>query len=79
MKTTILSAVLASAAVASAQVKYEDGKYICEQENASYCGGSSLGTDIIIRCNGKVGTPGRCTNVRLSSSQPMPHLKSTPG
>jgi hypothetical protein len=71
MKTTsILSAVLASAAVASAQVRYEDGKYICEQENASYCGGGSLGTDIIIRCNGKVGQPGRCTNVRLPNQLP---------
>lgn len=61
--TSILSAVLASAAVASAQVTYQNGKYVCAKENAAYCAGSSLGTDIIIRCNGKVGTPGRCSNV----------------
>ncbi|KAK4153904.1 hypothetical protein C8A00DRAFT_14905 [Chaetomidium leptoderma] len=71
MKTTsILGAVLASAAVASAQVKYEDGKYICEQENAAYCAGDSMGTDIIIRCNGKVGQPGRCTN-NLAGQPPL--------
>jgi hypothetical protein len=66
MKTTSIL-FLASAALASAQVKYEDGKYVCEQENASYCAGDSLGTDIIIRCNGKVGQPGRCSNVSSPS------------
>ena len=64
--SSILGAVLASAAVARAQVKYVDGKYICEKENAVYCGGSSLGTDIIIRCAGKVGFAGRCSNVSLA-------------
>lgn len=71
MKTaSVLSAVLASAAVASAQVNYEDGKFICEQEDAAYCAGDSLGTDIIIRCNGKVGQPGRCTN-NLAGQPPL--------
>lgn len=61
--TSIFGAVLASAAVASAQVKYEDGKFVCETPDATYCAGDSLGTDMIIRCTGKVGQPGRCTNV----------------
>ncbi|KAL2018000.1 hypothetical protein VTK56DRAFT_1380 [Thermocarpiscus australiensis] len=63
MKTTsILSAIAASAAVASAQFRYEDGEYICEKPNAAYCSTDSLKTDIIIRCNGTVGQPGRCTD-----------------
>jgi hypothetical protein len=61
--TSILSAVLASAAVASAQLTGEEGNFVCGQEDAAYCAGDSLGTDIIIRCNGKVGQPGRCSNV----------------
>ncbi|KAJ4306165.1 hypothetical protein N0V88_000961 [Collariella sp. IMI 366227] len=67
MKTTsILGAVLASAAAASAQVKYENGKYTCEKANVAYCAGDSLGTDIIIRCNAdKVGQPGRCSDPAL--------------
>ncbi|KAK4038018.1 hypothetical protein C8A01DRAFT_38044 [Parachaetomium inaequale] len=69
MKTTSVL-LLASAALASAQVKYEDGKYVCEQENASYCAGDSLGTDIIIRCNGKVGQPGRCSD-NLAGQPPL--------
>lgn len=74
MKTTsIISAVLASAAVASAQATFQDGKYVCEKEDAVYCAGDSMGTDIIIRCNGKVGQPGRCSNVSLL---PTPHFNS---
>jgi hypothetical protein len=77
MKTTsIISAVLASAAVASAQVKYEDGKYICETPDAAYCAGDSLGTDIIIRCTGTSGQPGRCSNVSIPPASK--HSRSTP-
>jgi hypothetical protein len=60
---SVLSAVLASAVVASARFMDEDGTSVCEQGGAAYCAGDSLGTDIIIRCNGKVGQPGRCSNV----------------
>ncbi len=63
--TSLLSAVLASAAVTSAQVVYQDGKYICGKANAAYCGGDSLSTDIIIRCDGTEGRPSRCSNVSL--------------
>lgn len=70
MKTTsMLSAALASAALASAQVTYQDGKFICEKADVAYCAGDSLGTDIIIRCNAdKVGQPGRCTDVSSLSA-----------
>lgn len=65
MKTTSIL-ILASAALASAQVKNEDGKYICETANAAFCAGDSMGTDIIIRCDGnKIGTAGRCSDVSL--------------
>ncbi|KAL2132469.1 hypothetical protein VTI74DRAFT_3775 [Chaetomium olivicolor] len=72
MKTTsMLGAILASAAIASAQVKYEDGKYVCEKANVAYCAGDSLGTDIIIRCNAdKVGQPGRCSD-NLAGQPPL--------
>lgn len=63
MKTTSIL-ILASAALVSAQVKYEDGKYICEKANAAFCAGDSMGTDIIIRCGAdKIGIAGRCSNV----------------
>ncbi|KAH6845055.1 hypothetical protein B0I37DRAFT_406648 [Chaetomium sp. MPI-CAGE-AT-0009] len=70
MKTSSIL-VLASAALASAQVKIEDGKYICEKANAAFCAGDSMGTDIIIRCDGnKVGVAGRCSN-NLAGQPPI--------
>ncbi|KAL1837566.1 hypothetical protein VTJ49DRAFT_3647 [Mycothermus thermophilus] len=69
---SIVSSVLAAAAVARAGVRYEDGQFICESEdpNAAFCAGDSLGTDIIIRCNGTQGQPGRCSN-NLSGQPPI--------
>lgn len=62
MKNAAILAV-ASAALASAQVTYyPNGTYYCSKPNAAYCAGDSLGTDIIIRCYGHVGQPGRCSN-----------------
>ncbi|KAK3301318.1 uncharacterized protein B0H64DRAFT_438402 [Chaetomium fimeti] len=70
MKTTSVL-ILASAALASAQVKFEDGKYICEKADAAFCAGDSMGTDIIIRCNGdKIGVAGRCSN-NLAGQPPI--------
>jgi hypothetical protein len=46
---SVLSAVLASAVVASARFMDEDGTSFCVQGGASYCAGDSLGTYIIIR------------------------------
>jgi hypothetical protein len=70
MKTTALI-LAASAALTSAQVTYNNGTYTCAKPNAAYCAGSSLGTDIIIRCdaNGK-GQPGRCTD-NLAGQPPL--------
>jgi hypothetical protein len=61
----IISFVLASAAVVSAQVTYNstDGTFTCAVADKAYCAGDSLGTDIIIRCTGTKGQPGRCTDV----------------
>lgn len=51
--------VVAAAAVAHAGYTEKDGKYYCEESNASYC----LGGDIILRCDAYgVGTPGRCSD-----------------
>jgi len=58
MRTTGLL-VVAAAAAAHAGYTEKDGKYICEEPNASYC----LGGDIILRCDAYgVGTPGRCSD-----------------
>lgn len=63
---TAAALLAASASLAAAQVTFNNGTYQCAQANVAYCAGSSLGTDIIIRCdaNGK-GQPGRCTDVCL--------------
>jgi hypothetical protein len=40
-----------------------NGTFTCAKPNAAYCAGSSLGTDIIIRCDASGrGQPGRCSN-----------------
>jgi hypothetical protein len=58
MRTTSLL-VVAAAAAAHAGYTEKDGKYVCEEPNASYC----LGGDIILRCDAYgVGTPGRCSD-----------------
>ncbi|KAH6899847.1 hypothetical protein B0T10DRAFT_554410 [Thelonectria olida] len=58
MRTTGLL-VVAAAAAAHAGYTEKDGKYMCEEPNASYC----LGGDIILRCDAYgVGTPGRCSD-----------------
>ncbi|KAK5658573.1 hypothetical protein OQA88_1966 [Cercophora sp. LCS_1] len=55
---------LASAALVTAQVSHNEttGEFLCAKADAAYCAGDSLGTDIIIRCTGTKGQPGRCTN-----------------
>lgn len=67
---SIISYALASAALVTAQISYNEtsGEYLCEKPDAAYCAGDSLGTDIIIRCTGTKGQPGRCTNVRYIPS-----------
>lgn len=74
--TAIIAYMAASAAVVSATggggssggVTFNpDGTYTCEKPNAAYCAGDSLKTDIIIRCYGTKGQPGRCSDVRFSS------------
>ncbi|KAK0614167.1 hypothetical protein B0T14DRAFT_298369 [Immersiella caudata] len=72
MKNTVaLALALASAGLASAQAVYgADSTFTCTKPNAAYCAGSSLGTDIIIRCNGTVGQPGRCGN-NLAGQPPL--------
>jgi hypothetical protein len=62
--TAVLAYMAASAAVASAQVIFNDnGTYTCVKPNVAYCAGDSLKTDIIVRCVGTVGQPGRCSDV----------------
>lgn len=61
---SIISLTVASAVLATAQVTLNaDGTYTCDKPNVAYCGGNSLSTDIIIRCNSTgAGQPGRCSN-----------------
>jgi len=67
----IIALTLASAALASAQAtQYQDGTYKCAKPDAAYCAGDSLGTDIIIRCDGTTGQPGRCGN-NLAGQPPL--------
>ncbi|KAK3360182.1 hypothetical protein B0T25DRAFT_565112 [Lasiosphaeria hispida] len=67
----ILGYLAAAAAVASAQVTLnDDGTYTCKTPGAAYCAGDSLKTDIIIRCSGTVGQPGRCSN-NLAGQEPI--------
>lgn len=67
--------VLASAALASAQgVKYNSttGQFICPPEapEGAFCAGTSLSTNIIIRCHKGIGQPGNC-NDNLAGYPPM--------
>lgn len=57
----VLAFLAASVATVSAQ---GDGTHECAKPNAAYCAGTSLGTDIIIRCDAEgKPQPGRCSNV----------------
>ncbi|KAM7201485.1 hypothetical protein V8F33_003309 [Rhypophila sp. PSN 637] len=47
-----------------------DGSYTCAKANAAYCAGDSLKTDIIIRCYGTRGQPGRCSD-NLAGQPPV--------
>ncbi|KAK3325665.1 hypothetical protein B0H66DRAFT_599816 [Apodospora peruviana] len=66
------SAILAyMTAFASAQVTINpDGTYTCEKPNLAFCAGDSMKTDIIIRCYGTRGQPGRCGD-NLSGEPPV--------
>lgn len=72
MRNSALVTILASAAVASAQVTVNNnGTYTCSKPNAAFCAGDSMGTDIIIRCDATGnGQPGRCSDVRSPPSPP---------
>ncbi|KAK4168901.1 hypothetical protein QBC43DRAFT_330109 [Cladorrhinum sp. PSN259] len=68
MKTPILATILATTATlvtaTSGGIEYVDGQFICPKDapNGVFCSGTSLETDIIIRCNNGIGQPGRCSN-----------------
>jgi len=64
--------ILALAAAATAQVSYDpgNGTFTCDVADMNYCASESLQTDIIIRCSGTVGQPGRCTN-NLAGQPPL--------
>ena len=47
-----------------------DGTYHCAIPDAAYCAGDSLSTNIIIRCNGYIGSPGKC-NDNLDGEPPF--------
>lgn len=69
MKNSALITIIASMAVARAQVTVDNGTYTCAKPGGAYCAGDSLKTDIIIRCDAKgQGQPGRCSDVRPSLS-----------
>ncbi|KAB5572634.1 hypothetical protein GE09DRAFT_1217184 [Coniochaeta sp. 2T2.1] len=71
MKNSALITVLATAAVATAQVTVDNGTYICAKPNVAYCAGDSMKTDIIIRCNSEMrGQPGRCSD-NLAGEPPV--------
>jgi len=64
-------ALVASAALAYGQGYTFDeatGKYTCSKPNVAFCVGDSMQTDIILRCMGTVGQPGRCGDVSISPS-----------
>ncbi|EOD43715.1 hypothetical protein UCRNP2_9566 [Neofusicoccum parvum UCRNP2] len=46
------------------------GAYTCSTASGAYCGGSSLSTNIIIRCTNFVGQPGNC-NDNLAGIKPV--------
>lgn len=64
----IITFFAVSAATVSAQ---GDGAHQCAKPNAAYCAGSSLGTDIIIRCDSEgKPQPGRCSD-NLAGEPPV--------
>lgn len=72
MKNSALITILASAAVATAQVTLDNGTYTCSKPNVAFCAGDSLKTDIIVRCDSTGrGQPGRCSDVGLPPSPPV--------
>ncbi|KAL2757900.1 hypothetical protein ACRALDRAFT_2040230 [Sodiomyces alcalophilus JCM 7366] len=65
--------LFAWSALTAAQVTYNNntGEYVCDRPNANYCGGNSLETDIIIRCNNaSQGQPGRCAESLVGYQPP---------
>lgn len=73
MKFTTTLALAASAALASAQVTFNQttGTFTCAAPNQVYCAGDSGTTNIIIRCDeNAVGHPGNC-NDNLSGEFPF--------
>lgn len=63
MKSFTTLILAASAALTTAQVTYnDDGTFTCAIADAAYCAGTSLQTNIIIRCTGHVGQPGNCND-----------------
>ncbi|KAE9375261.1 hypothetical protein N431DRAFT_463359 [Stipitochalara longipes BDJ] len=62
----------ASAAIASAQITYNGSTIICpaNNPNGNFCAGTSLGTNIIIRCVNGVAGPGNC-NDNLDGEPPV--------
>jgi len=70
MKFTIVA--LAAATVVSAQVVNENGEFKCLGAAAgkNFCAGTSLETNIIIRCTGEKGQPGNC-NDNLAGVPPV--------
>ncbi|KAJ9165425.1 hypothetical protein NKR19_g433 [Coniochaeta hoffmannii] len=71
MKNSALLTILASAAVASAQVTVDNGTYTCSKPNVAFCAGDSMKTDIIIRCDSTgQGQPGRCSD-NLAGEPPV--------
>ena len=72
MKNAVIL-IAASAALASAQLTIDPstGKYKCPKPNVAYCAGSSLKTDIIVRCDSSGnGQAGRC-GANLSGRPPI--------
>lgn len=78
MKNAIILSIAAiSVAVVRAQGPYPDDEHTCAKPNAAYCAGSSLDTDIIIRCDSeRRGQPGRCSDVCCPPSMPDPRDKT---
>ncbi|KAK3988654.1 hypothetical protein QBC44DRAFT_99442 [Cladorrhinum sp. PSN332] len=64
MKAFILATFLAAVVTATDTVEYVDGQFVCPKDapNGVFCAGTSLETDIIIRCTNGIGQPGRCSN-----------------
>lgn len=70
MRSIAVASVLAAVAYGQATFNSTTGEFTCAIPNGVYCAGSSLTSNIIIRCSNGVGQPGNC-NDNLAGVPPV--------